>query len=187
MVVAPWAAAAAVSTTRFNKERIVAYQIAKTQPPAREPSLSWDTAAPGLYQEDEELLVELDGGHAVVSVVPTWIEGNQGVSLMGVGRLTNEEGETILCHGLHVESAVTATVTLVDIEKHGINALKKEVLLALLGEPPALTKEIEVTGKEPVIVPVLGFSDQVRLNASIRHAKKAIEEVQASAHPADLL
>lgn len=159
------------------------YQVSKKQPPKRDAEIAWEQAAPGLY-DDGEILVELDGIHATVSIEHEWLENGEGVTFLGTARWCDAEGQTQLCPaGKHVESYISHTVDPTQLALHSFDALKRDVLLTLLGEEPHLT----VDDGEGNLVPVLSLSQTTKLNASIRHAAKTVTAMSQSAALAALL
>jgi hypothetical protein len=164
-------------------ENEVTYKVAKKQPSPRDPSLTWEDRSPGLY-DDGEVLVQLDDIHATVSVEHKWLDNGAGVTFFGTARWCDADGQTHLCpQDQHVETFVSLTVDPVTLSKHDFAALKKEVLLALMGEEP----ELKIDDGEGNQVPVIAFSETVKLNGSIRHAAKTVSAMKASSNPKELL
>jgi hypothetical protein len=154
------------------------YKVASKQPPKRDPKLHYDDVAPGLY-DDDEVLVELGTLTATVSYTTEWLENGAGVSIKGVARWCKADGTTILTEdGQHVESYAQYTVNPVLVRDHGVEALAKEVLLALMGEPPQLKVEQG---------PIVAFSEEARLNMSIRNAADTVQKTKSARAPRAIL
>lgn len=155
------------------------YAIASVQPELRDPQVAWDVRAPGLYPG--EALVELGDHLAAVSVETEWLANGAGVVLKGCARWCDADGQTHLCpDGKHVETETRHTADPLSIKTHGLPALKKEMLLLMLGEPAALVHGLEDE------VPVLGLSEEHRLNASIGHAIDCVQAVEAEDNAIDI-
>lgn len=153
----------------------MAYELLQPQPDRRAESLEWDDLGPGLYADETALQLD-DGTLVAVSVVPKWMENGGGVSFTGWARWINSDGETHVCgHGQHVETAFTHHADAAFIQEHGIPFVAKEMIHLLLGEELTMqTLTNEETGNS-VDVPVMGWSVDVKLNASIRNALKSVE------------
>ena len=151
----------------------MAYSLLTPQPGPRDESLSWDDLGPGLY-EDETALV-LDSNELIaVSVVPKWLENGGGVSFKGWARWMEPNGQTRLCaHGQHIVTSFSCNVDAVLIEQHGVEFIAKELLHALLGEPLTTFESQDQEGNA-VTLNTLMWSDEVLLNASIRHALQSV-------------
>jgi hypothetical protein len=153
----------------------MAYELLNPQPGPRDDSLGWDDLGPGLYNDETALV--LDSGELIaVSVVPKWMENGSGVAFTGWARWIEADGQTHLCqHGQHVETAFTYHAIAVIVDKYGIPFIAKEMLHMLLGEPLTMVEDVDQDGN-PMSYPTLMWSDEVRLNASIRHALKSVSE-----------
>jgi hypothetical protein len=139
----------------------MSYELLDPQPELRAEDLAWEKAGPGLY-DDGEVALRLDDGTIVaVSVTPRWLENGGGVAFAAYARWIDEDGATHLDpHGQHTETVMTDNVPAPEIERLTLPAIARELLLAVLGEPATL-----IDGR-----PLLAWSDEVRLNASIRKA-----------------
>jgi hypothetical protein len=148
----------------------MAYKVKATQPERRAIGLAHGARGAGLYAE--ETAVELDDGSFVaVSVVPRWLPNGAGVDFAAVARAIEEDGTAIVCpFGQQVGSTFNFNAGPLLVEELGVDAIAKEVLLAVLGEPPELTRDAPVQGKPPLKVPVLDLSREVKLNVNVRRA-----------------
>lgn len=112
-----------------------------------------------------ETAIQLDDGTTVaVAVEPTWLENGAGVSFLATARHIDAEGATQLGpHGQYLRTGFTFTADPSQAaSKKQISAIAKEMLFALLGEPPTMRT---IKGVE---IPLLALSDEVRANANIR-------------------
>lgn len=150
----------------------------------------YDTAAPGLYPN--EIAVELDTGEFIAVEVETpWLGNNMGIELHAFARLIEPDGTTKLTpKGQHVEVEIRHNVESPKVERFGREALAKEMLLLVLGEPltvveyvnPPIAEEDKPIGwTETFEAPMIPWSPEFCLNASIRSA------LAASASDADEL
>jgi hypothetical protein len=104
------------------------------------------------------------------------MENNGGVSFTGWCRWIDADGQTHLCgHGQHVETAFTFHAPAPLVQELGVSFIAKEMILALLGEQLDTVERTNEAG-EAVTLPTMGWSEEVRLNASIRHALKAVTD-----------
>lgn len=158
----------------------MSFTLITPQPAPRSSALDYDDVGPGLYAGETAL--ELDTGDLVaVSVESQWLENGAGVAFKSCARWINADGSTRLCpNDCHIETNASHTADAVSVQAHGVAALGKEMLLLVLGEEPTL---ITIDGEE---VPIIGWSADVRLNASIRHALACSAETGTS-DPATLL
>lgn len=157
------------------------YSKADPQPGARDAALAYEDIGPGLYPD--ETAVKLDTGELVaVSVRPEWLANGSGVALRGWARWIDADGRTHLCpSGQDVELEFCHTASAVDVAAHGVPALAAEVLKLLLGEEPA---EVEI---DDGTAPLIGWSPEVRLNASIRHAITSVAATKTASDAGALL
>ena len=156
----------------------MAYKVATKQPPKRDPNLDWEDVGPGLY-DDEEVLVEIDDFTATVSYTTEWLENGGGVSIKATARWCDADGRTILTdEGQHVETFSQFTAGPGFVQDFGVEALVKEVLLSLMGEPPELTVEQG---------PIVSFSPEARLNMSVKNAVETVKKTKASRNPKAIL
>lgn len=132
-----------------------------------------------------ETALQLDDGTLVaVAVVPTWLPNGAGVAFAGTARHIIADGTTQACpQGQDVQTGFTHAATVTDADTSDkIGAIAKEILLAMLGEPPTMTT---VNGEE---VPALPLSDEVRSNVNIRlHAAIAASTGTGAIDPATVL
>lgn len=143
----------------------MAYSLVSPQPGPRAGSLRWEDVGPGLYN-DGEALVAIGGDFAAVSVQTEWLENGEGIVLKGCARWCDATGQTILCEEKHVETSFHHKLLALQVNEHSVTALKKDVLLLLLGEP---VETVNAQG-----VPIIDLSDAAKLNVSIRHAIESI-------------
>lgn len=144
----------------------------------------------------DEVVIQLDGDIvAVTSGVPRWLPNNAGVVFEASGRWIEEDGTTKLSpHGDPVVTTMTHCADAISTATYGADVIARELLLALLGEPPEAMKDVLITGGpqfapgqniesitssdvEPT-KPILDLSPEVRLNASIRHAVASIKDLE---------
>ncbi|THD35719.1 MAG: hypothetical protein E7773_10250 [Sphingomonas sp.] len=118
-----------------------------------------------------ETLVDLDDGHCIaVAVEPSWLANGSGVAIRASARWVDSDGQTHTCPaGQHVELTFSHTADAASVERHGLAALSKEVLLLVLGEAPTLVDHDNEDGTTHS-APIIAFGDDVRLNASVRRA-----------------
>lgn len=153
----------------------MSYSIAN-QPGARDAKLEWDERGPGLY--DGEVLVALDDNFVAVSADAEWPENNNGLVLKGCARWCDKDGQTILSRETHVEVTCNHNFSAWHASNFALADLKKEVILLMLGEAPALLREE---------VPILDVSDDVRLHSSIRQAIACASSINEQASLVDSL
>lgn len=128
----------------------------------------YDQVAPGLYPDETALL--LDGKHEVaVSVERKWLPNGAGIAFHAFARLIEKDGATQLTEGEdHIESAVTFHCDPVTLEQFGADAIATDLARIVIGEEPALLRDVPVDGEDPIKVPVVALSEEVLSNASIR-------------------
>jgi hypothetical protein len=151
----------------------MSYTLLSPQPAQRDSSLADDEIGPGLYPD--EAAVELDDGSLVaVSAVAKWQENGAGVILTGCARHIDADGTTHLCpYGAHVETSFSHTAGAGQVAQVGVDAIAKEMMLAMLGEP--------LTG-------LVQWSPELLTNVSIRAAIAAVASTGPTAiNPASLL
>jgi hypothetical protein len=181
---------------------------ATSQPPLRDPEWSipgtpqYEELAPGLYPD--EVAVKLDDGTLVaISVAEEWMENNSGVHLQSWARWIKPDGETQTSpDGKQIESRCSASIGPAQLQINSIDEFRKEMLLAVLGEPPTLRdvpvdpNAIAVSKPEdPTFqhlpqndkIPILPISEEGRLNSSIRHVVETIKQIREVPDPAQLL
>lgn len=151
----------------------MAYTLLTPQPGPRDESLSWDDLGPGLYSDETALV--LDTGELIaVSVVPKWMENGGGVSFTGWARWMEADGQTKLCgHGQHVETAFTYHADAASVEAKTIPFIAKEMIHLLLGEE-LTTEELTNEDGSKMVINACMWNEDIKLNASIRHALKAV-------------
>jgi hypothetical protein len=160
----------------------VAFKIAKKQPKARAADLPVEHPAAGLF--DGEVMVDLGNGkHAALYVEHNWQKTGNGIAFMGMARWCDADGQTHLTpNGEHVETRFPWSVDAFTVQQYGgddLAPLKKEVLLALMGEPPELMLPV---GEDQPPAPLLDISPTVRASVSIRHAIESVEKLTAVPH-----
>jgi hypothetical protein len=148
------------------------YTLAPNQPEPRDPGVPYDDVAPGLYPGETALRLN-DGKLVALSYSSTWLDNGAGVVFQACARWINANGSTKLGpQGQHVEGNASYNAAASFIEMHGVTTIAKELLLLVLGEPPTT---IEIPGENgPETVPLIGWSQDVILNASIRYAISVI-------------
>ncbi len=102
-----------------------------------------------------EVALRLDTGHKVaVSMVTTLLANGSGVAIAAEARLIDKSGATVLSPcGTEIKSGASHSCDAISVETHGVPALTREVLMLVLGEEGA---------------GLVLFSDEMRVNASIR-------------------
>lgn len=173
------------------------------QPVRRDPGLAWEENGSGLHLD--EIAVELDTGELVaVSVETKWTDGNTGLGLHGWARLINPDGSSQEApDGKVIETSITFNAPAALVEEHGERALGREVMLAVLGEPPTMVEvpvdlekaEADAAAAPPGTVlepaaavrPLISFGDEARRNASIRAAIATMKVVTAGIDPTEAL
>lgn len=169
----------------------MSYTKLEPQPPLRDPALAYEEPGPGLY-DDGEVALRLDSGHyVVVSVTPKALENGAGVAFLAVARWTAKDGTTRLDgHRQHVERQFTDSAPakrLSEIGKGdlaaGIAAFGREMIHALLGEPPTM-RTLDGSGESLPLVP---WDDEVRMNVDIRIAIAVAAESDPRAPAAEML
>lgn len=136
--------------------------------PAEDGVAPYDIVAPGLYPD--ESAVVLDEGSAVaVSVERRRLPTGAGVAFTAWARWIEGDGATMLdAHGQEVETIATWTADPPTLDRHGADALAREMLLAVLGEAPTLLPpgpDLELPER-----PVIAWTDEWRANVSVRAA-----------------
>lgn len=147
----------------------MSYTKMEPQPGPRAPELDYDDTGPGLYPDESAVVLD-DGTMVAVSVMTEWLENGAGASLAACARAIEADGTTRLTsQSQHIESNFRHTADVVSIERHGLPALAKEVLLLVLGEPATMVDEDDGAGGT-MQVPMVAWSVEIRLNASIRQS-----------------
>ncbi len=121
-----------------------------------------DTGEPVSVIAPDEVLLSLDSGEYVAASVSAYrTEHTGGRTIAGHVRWLSSDGQ-LMTDALNrpVLSQFTHTASIGHIESLGEPAIKREILLMLLGEPPTLF------GGDPII----RWPDEVRSGASIRSA-----------------
>ena len=145
----------------------MSYTKVSPQPPLRDPN-STSISAPGLYPC--EVAVQLDtGDYVAVYVERTWQENNAGLTFYTSARLTNADGSTKLCvAGKEIVIEFRHNSAQAEITAYGADALAKEHVLAILGEP--LTQVPVPGGTAGETMPMIPWGPDFLANVSIRHA-----------------
>lgn len=149
----------------------MSYTKVSPQPQLRDPNND-DIAAPGLYPS--EVAVQLDTGEYVaVYVERTWQENNAGLAFYTSARLINADGSTKLCvAGKEIVIEVRTASVQKDIQDYGADALTKEHVLAVLGEP---TTQVPVPDGQPgETMSMMRWDANFLANISIRQAIAAV-------------
>lgn len=133
-----------------------------------------------------EAAVVLGGGEmAAVSVSTRWLGNGGGVVFVAAARWIDPDGATYLCpNGQEIRTEATHNADPHSVRKFGVDAISRELLLAVLGEGPTFVERAGESGAFEA--PMLMHGDEWRMNASIRHA---IDTASATAprHAAALL
>ena len=162
----------------------MAFKIVK-QPKLRAAAAPWEEAAPGLY-DDGEVLVQVGDVYAAVSVSQEWYEG--GVNLLGTARWCDADGQTHLTDdGRHVETFYPARVDAGVIAQFGLDALKRDVLLILIGEEPECVVEAPVEGGDALKVPIMQPDLTTRHAMNIVHAAQMVSQMKSAKPERELL
>lgn len=189
----------------------MAFKKLTKQPPHRSEALAWGDNGPGLH--GDEVAVQLDTGERVaVSVEPKWEPNNTGLALHAWARLIHADGSSfedptgaVDADGRPIvfETSVTMNVPASFVELYGEKALGREMMLAVLGEPPTMVKVavdkkkaaadaaaapagtvLQPAAAEQAIIPM---SEEARRNASIRSAIATMKIATGGINPADAL
>jgi hypothetical protein len=199
------------------------YKVANVKIGPRAADLEWADHGPGLHPD--ESVLEMDSGELVaVSVEPKWPDNNSGLSLHGWARLIEADGASKLdptgaldSNGrpVVIETSISVNCDPQMLEAHGQKKLAKEVLLALLGEPPTMVRLKKdpkappppaiavdaadwklhpekappgtVLNPDATEAPMIPWSDEARLNASVLRAAATVKTVAAGFDPAKVL
>lgn len=191
------------------------YKVAKVEIGPRDASLAWGDPGPGLHAD--ESVLELEGGQLVaVSVETKWPENNSGLALHGWARLIQADGASKTDpEGKVIETSISVNCDQQLVDAHGAKKLAKEVLLAVLGEPPTMVnlKNDPKAPPPPAIatdaadyllhpekappgtvlhpdateVPMIPWSVEALANASIRTAAATVKTVKAGIDAAKVL
>ncbi|MDP8994029.1 MAG: hypothetical protein M3N07_03450 [Pseudomonadota bacterium] len=146
----------------------MSYTKLERQPPLRDKALAHEERGPGLY-DDGEVAVRLDSGHYVAASV-SWrvLDNGGGVAFEACARWIHGDGATRLDrHGQHVKRSLTYNVPAPRVAELGLQAIAREMLHAVLGEPPTMRALGDGSGET---LPLIPWSDESRLNANIRQA-----------------
>lgn len=190
----------------------MAYTLLDPQPPLRDEEMldkaypeggtpddaPYNQVAPGLYP-NEKAFVTAQGDIVAIAVESRWLPNNEGVVFNAWGRLINADGSTKLAGDGddHIETEVSASMTAVEYDRWGQDALAREMLLVILGEPETIVERPNPPPPdinnppegwtETFEAPLIGFSHDYRLNASIQHAMKVAQEASQPFDPAALI
>lgn len=166
----------------------MSYTKLAEQPGPRAGDLEGTDLGPGLFPNETALRLET-GHYVAVSVATRWLEGGHGVAFTACARWITGEGETRTGpEGQHVKvefshHAAAETVP----EVYTVEQIARELLLAVLGEPPTMVDLSVAEGEAPQQQPLIPLSEQVRAAASIRNAITAATATAAAADPGALL
>lgn len=175
----------------------MSYTILDPQPPARSAELEADEIGPGLYPG--EIAVDLGDGYlAAAAVEVERLRNGEGVVLTARARAIEADGTSMPCARLdEIATAMTHRASVAELERDGIDALAREALLIVLGEPPTMVTRDNPPPPDPQDPPegwteeyeaeLLPISDLARQQASIRHAIEVAEAILAASDPAALL
>lgn len=98
---------------------------------------------------DGETAVLLDSNILIaVKVTPEYLPQGQGVAVHAEARWIEADGTSKEANGVEVTSGLDSTFDNHFLTTYGLNALTKEVLLTVLGEPHELTREVPVGGQQ---------------------------------------
>lgn len=148
------------------------FKLKAAQPEKRAVGVAAGAVAAGLY--DGESIVELDDGSFVaVSVIPRWLPNGSGVDFAGVARAVDATGAGITDPlGQQIVTTFNFNAGALMVEELGVDAIAREVLLTLIGEPPELKRAVPVEGGKVQQVEAIGLSPEVKLQANVRKAAK---------------
>lgn len=114
----------------------------------------------GLGPNEEAVILD-DGSRIAVSCVVRRMTHSNDQVYHGKARHIGEDGITLMdAHGQHIITEHQHTATSQQIALHGDLALRKEVMLLVMGEEATMVEEF----------PVLPVEDRLRENSSIRRA-----------------
>ena len=172
----------------------------KKQPPPRADSLAYDDRGPGLWPG--EVRISLDDGELVaVAVKPTWLANNAGAEIYACARIVEADGSTKLSEdGEHVEVEFRDKRPMSEIEQFGIEAVCREFVLLVLGEPatvvdrpnpPEAIAAAEAAGESAIPptfrAPIIPWAEDLRRNASVRYARDVVRAMNGRASDAAAL
>lgn len=162
----------------------MAYTKLEPQPARRAADLDYNDVGPGLYSDETALALD-DDTHVAVSVETKWMENGGGVQFAGYARWINEDGSTRLtAHNQHIESNLNYSAGAADVQKFGVSAIAKDILLTMLGEERELVVHEE--GADPA--PMIAWSEDFKLNVNIRYQIECAESSGPDAvDPSDIL
>jgi hypothetical protein len=165
----------------------MSYTILDPQPAARAAELEDDAVGPGLYAG--EIAVQLAGGDlAAVSVTAERLANGGGVALTARARAIEADGSTRLCaQDKPIETAAAHKADVTAVTRDGVDVLSREMLLLVLGEPETLVERTNPDDQTSFEAPLIGISEEAKLNASIAHAIEVAEACAAASDPAALL
>jgi hypothetical protein len=137
----------------------------------RDEALAYDDVGPGLYAD--ETAVELDTGELVAASVSTqWMANGGGIAVTACARWIDSDGQTQLCgHAQHIEVTSSHSFDAGYVALHGAAALSRDVLMLVLGEETTIGT----------------WSEEVKLNTSIRRAITCVGEAAEAADAGALL
>lgn len=155
------------------------------QPQQRDSGLAIGDVAPGIFPG--ETAVQLDDGSLVAVAVDTsWLANGGGVAIRATARCIAADGSSLACpHGQQLVTAHTYSADAGLVALYGAPALAREVLLLVLGEAPTIVEK--GPPGDVHAEPMIAWGDDVRLNASIRHALACAAAVPAASDSSALL
>jgi hypothetical protein len=165
--------------------------------------MSYIKAAPQPPLLDGEVAIQLDDGELIaVSVKEEWQSNGGGVHLLAMARWIQADGtQETAPDGTPIVATFSNNFGPLQIDEHGMDALRREALLVILGEDSTATRPVLVDSTAPDLGSVLSLADdvaldpaaatapllsvtpEIRLNSSIRNQMTTVQQVRA---PTDL-
>ena len=140
---------------------------------------TFNQIAPGLYPGEETLRLDTDAFIAL-SVQTHWLENGEGVSFHASARWIEEDGSTKVTEkDQPIKAGFSVTIPAIMAIKYGVDALATDAARIVLGEEPLVMETVPMgEGEEPIEVPVINLSPEVKANASIRDQISLVEQVR---------
>jgi hypothetical protein len=155
----------------------MSYSLMDPQPAARAENAT-DTD-PGLYPDEVAVTLD-DGSHVAVACAVDRMANGQGVEFRATARAITADGTSQICgSGYAIQTTWPQLCPPESFARFGVDALRKEHILGVLGEPPTQVALLdsdgnpvmEADGVTPKTVPMCGTVDPTAADQiSVRHA-----------------